>query len=378
MEDAGGAALACAYRGRVDRERARERRVPRVRGGRVAGGAGQGRVANHVRQGVRGVEADLSLPDLVLPGKTEGDVKGQAEFTKTPAEYIDAAYLARLAEQGRKLAAEHRAVLDKIEQKIGVPRQYVLAIWGRETAFGRHKATHYAIRALATQAYLGRRKELFRNELVFALKLLEDGIRTRENLTSSWGGGDGAGRSSCRRNTTRWRMISTATGAGTSGTPCPTRSPPPAGGCATRAGGTEQPWGFEVKLPAGKTCELEGPPHARKGCANGPSWGSRGRGGSWVAPDHLLDTEAFVLTPGGALGPAFLAFENYMVIKRYNMSDLYAVFVGNLADRIAGGGGVRRVLGQGGAAFRERYRGDPAAPAGARLRRSARSTARRA
>jgi peptidoglycan hydrolase-like protein with peptidoglycan-binding domain len=44
-----------------------------------------------------------------------------------------------------------------------------------------------------------------------------------------------------------------------------------------------------------------------------------------------------VLTPAGAYGPAFLALENFLVIKRYNMSDLYALFVGNLGDRIAGG-----------------------------------------
>ena len=56
-------------------------------------------------------------------------------------------------------------------------------------------------------------------------------------------------------------------------------------------------------------------------------------------PPTALDAQAFVLTAGGAYGPAFLALENFMVIKRYNMSDLYAMFVGNLADRIAGGGG---------------------------------------
>jgi hypothetical protein len=52
----------------------------------------------------------------------------------------------------------------------------------------------------------------------------------------------------------------------------------------------------------------------------------------------VLDAQAFILTPGGAQGPAFLALENFMVIKRYNMSDLYALFVGDLADRIGGAG----------------------------------------
>jgi hypothetical protein len=63
---------------------------------------------------------------------------------------------------------------------------------------------------------------------------------------------------------------------------------------------------------------------------------ARTAGGAF--PSHTLDAEAFILTPAGTYGPAFLALENYMVIKRYNMSDLYVLFVGNLSDRILGGG----------------------------------------
>src|SRR5262245_65569406 len=86
----------------------------------------------------QGVEADLSLPDLVLPGQKPSDVKGQAEFTRTPAEYLNATYLERLAQQGRVLLAKHRDTLAKIEAEIGVPGEVVLAIWGRESAFGSH------------------------------------------------------------------------------------------------------------------------------------------------------------------------------------------------------------------------------------------------
>ena len=59
---------------------------------------------------------------------------------------------------------------------------------------------------------------------------------------------------------------------------------------------------------------------------------------AWTTGLTALDADAFILTPGGAHGPAFLALENFMVIKRYNMSDLYALFVGDLADRIGGTG----------------------------------------
>jgi membrane-bound lytic murein transglycosylase B len=76
-----------------------------------------------------GVEPDLSLPDLILPGKTESDVKGQAEFTRTPADYVNAATLAKLADQGKTLLIKHRDALERIERELGVPRQFVLAIW---------------------------------------------------------------------------------------------------------------------------------------------------------------------------------------------------------------------------------------------------------
>jgi len=121
----------------------------------------------------RGVEPDLTLPDLDLPGRTGQPPRGQAEFVQTPADYIKEANIARLAEQAKKLAAEHSRTLAAIEQKFGVPGNVLLAIWGRETAFGSYKLPKQAIRVLATQAYYGRRKDMFRQELLYALKMLE-------------------------------------------------------------------------------------------------------------------------------------------------------------------------------------------------------------
>jgi lytic murein transglycosylase len=284
----------------------------------------------------QGVVPDLSIPDLVLPGKAPSDVKGQAEFTRTPAEYLNVGHLTRLTDQAKALLVKHGEVLRKIERELGVPHQIVLAIWGRESAFGSHRAPHYAIQALATQAWLGRRKELFRNELIWALKLLEDGVRTRDTINSSWAGAmgltqfmpseyytlaydlDGDGRKDI------WGSVPDALASAAN---------------QLRAKGwvPRQSWGFEVRLPAGTTCELEGPSNAR----TVREWEKLGvvRAGRQAFPAEALDSQAFILTPGGAHGPAFLALENFMVIKRYNMSDLYAVFVGNLADRIAGGGG---------------------------------------
>src|SRR5688572_24337163 len=109
----------------------------------------------------RGLEPDLSLPDLVIPGRPDRQ-PAQAEFVQTPAEYLRESAFDRLAAQGRKLLEQQRATLTRIEQRFGVPPAIVLAIWGRETGYGAAKMPHSAIRALATQAWLGRRKEQFR------------------------------------------------------------------------------------------------------------------------------------------------------------------------------------------------------------------------
>jgi lytic murein transglycosylase len=307
---------------------------------------------------LRGVEPDLALPDLVLPGKAE--VKGQAEFTRAPGEYLDARFLARLAEQGKALQAQHGKWLAKIESELGVQRQFVLAIWGRETAFGAHRSSYYVIRALATQAFLGRRKDMFRAELIYALKMLEDGVRTRDNFTGSWAGAmgltqfmpsefysmghdlDGDGRLDI------WNSVADALGSA-------------ARQLREKGWVPGQTWGYEVRLPKGVSCSMEGEPNKRPLREWVKLGVARAKGDF---PTEALDQAAFILTPAGAHGPAFLALENFLVIKRYNMSDLYALFVGNLGDRIAGGGsfaapwaGVRQLSAKGISEIQEKLRG---------------------
>jgi lytic murein transglycosylase len=285
-------------------------------------------------QALRGVEPDLALPDLVLPGR---EVKGQPEFTKTPAQYLSTAYLARLADQGKAQQAKHAIWLAKIERELGVQRQFVLAIWGRETAYGSYRSNYYIIRALVTQAYLGRRKDMFRTELVYALKMLEDGYRTRETLTGSWAGAiglpqlmpsefytlaydlDGDGRKDI------WGSVADALGSA-------------ANQLRIKGWVPGQTWGYEVRLPKEVPCLLEGPDNGRQ-LREWVKLGVKRIGSDF--PTEALGQQAFVLAPAGAHGPAFLALENFLVIKRYNMSDLYALFVGNLGDRIAGGGDFR-------------------------------------
>src|SRR5215203_5810327 len=240
----------------------------------------------------RGLEPDLSLPDLDLPGRAGTPPRGQAEFVQTPADYVRESTIARLADHARKLAAEHRA----------------------------------------TQAYYGRRKDFFRQELLVALKMLEEGHIKLADMRSSWGGAmgmteflpsefykygvdfDGDG----RRNI--WTSVPDAL----------------ASAAAQLVGkgwqrGTR--WAYEVRAPKDVDCTIGVPENTRPV----GEWLKRG-----YVPAHgrkpsaaELTERASLLQPEGSYGPAFLTLKNYYVIKEYNFSDLYVLFVGHLSDRIA-------------------------------------------
>jgi lytic murein transglycosylase len=281
-----------------------------------------------------GMQPNLKLPDLDLPGRPTDGSKGQAEFTRAPKDYLDEAYLERLAATGRQLAVEHKSDLDKIERDIGVDRYSILAIWGRETAFGTHKLPHDAIEVLATLAWTGRRKELFRNELIEALKMLQSGV-ARSDMRASWAGAVGLTQFMPSEYFTHARDLD---GDGTKDI-FHNVGDALASGAAQLAGKgwvRGQTWGYEVIIPASSDCGFEGPTQARS-IAEWQKMGFRRADGQpWG--ETYQPVEAYLMSPAGAYGPSFLVFENYKVIRRYNMSDLYAVFVGHLADRIAGKG----------------------------------------
>lgn len=285
-----------------------------------------------------GVTPDLSLPDLVLPDKPEARPSGQAEFSRTPEQYINREQIMRLAAQGRDLAERHKAILDQVEAEIGVDRAIVLAIWGRETAFGSHRSRHDVIRVLATQAYVGRRPDLFRGELIHALRILQDGILTRDAMRGSWAGAMGLTQFmpsefygsgvDLDRDGKLDLFGSTADALGS------------AGKQLKQKGWIKGlPWGIEIKLSGNVDCAQEGPANS-KPIREWAKLGISRADGKPFARAHL-DVEAYLMSPAGAFGPSFLATENFKAIRAYNMSDLYATFVGHLSDRIAGGGDFR-------------------------------------
>ncbi|RME95520.1 MAG: lytic murein transglycosylase, partial [Alphaproteobacteria bacterium] len=150
---------------------------------------------------MKGVRPDWTLRDLVPPDlgpdgpprprrETTARQKQQPEFDR-PARYFPRNGLAYVTRLGREQMKKWGRTLERIEAAFGVEKHVVLAIWGRETAFGRARLPYYAIEALATQAFMGRRKEKFHEELLIALGILQEKHVTRARMKSSWAGAMG-------------------------------------------------------------------------------------------------------------------------------------------------------------------------------------------
>jgi lytic murein transglycosylase len=279
----------------------------------------------------RGLDPDYKLPDLLLPGRPATGAPSQAEFVQVPADYIKEASIARLAAYGERLMQQYRPALDQIEKRFGVPAPVVLAIWGRETDFGRYTLPYDGLRVLATQAYVGRRKDQYRTEFILALKMLSDGVVSRKDLRASWGGAvgltqflpseyykhgvdiDGDGKVDL------WHSVPDALGSA-------------AQQLTNKGWQSGVRWAYEVKAPANVDCTM-GVPEVTKPIGQ---WLRAGfepvRGQRLSAAEQAQP--ASLLQPEGIYGPAFLTTKNYFVIKEYNFSDLYVLFVGHLADRM--------------------------------------------
>jgi len=282
----------------------------------------------------RGLKPDYKLPDLIIPGRKRDDSAGQSEFTSSAMDYLNPKYLARLGVQGRKFRKQHQRSLDRIEKLTGVDRNIIVAIWGRETSYGSFKLRHDAIQALATEAYVGRRKDMFRKELLYALKMLQDGV-PRKKMRSSWAGAIGLTQF---MPSEYYKHADDGDGDGKVDLfdSVPDALASAARQLANKGWVRGRPWGYEVLVPENGDCSLEGPPGERS-IRDWVALGFKQPDGTKFRPEEL-DYGAYLMMPSGAYGPAFLVTENFKVIREYNTSDLYALFVGNLADRIDGGG----------------------------------------
>jgi lytic murein transglycosylase len=280
----------------------------------------------------RGLEPDLTLPDLVLPGRPEKPAAGQAEFVQVPADYVKETSIDRLAADGRKLLEQYRAPLSEIERRFGTPPAVVLAIFGRETDYGRSTDKRNAIRVLATQAYTGKRKEQFLNEFLLALKILQQGQIKLADMKSSWAGAMGLTQL-LPSDYLKYAVDLDGDGKADIWNSVPDALASAAKQLVDKGWQRGLRWAYEVHPPADVDCTIGVPANTlpigewlKRGFV--PAYGRSLSADERAAPASLVQV-------AGLYGPSFLATKNYFVVKEYNFSDLYVLFVGHLSDKIA-------------------------------------------
>jgi membrane-bound lytic murein transglycosylase B len=258
----------------------------------------------------------------------------QPELTRTVWDYLDAAVTPQRVAQGQEKLALLRAETDAAAVRYGVAPHVVVAIWGIESNYGGNHGDVPTIDALATLGFEGRREDWARGQLLAALKILQSGDIARAQMIGSWAGAmgqtqflpsaflnyavdaDGDGRRDI------WGSMADVVAS--------------TANFLARAGWqANQPWGAEVQLPPGFD-----PGRAdvavRQSTAQWAAEGVKGIEGA-ALPEFA---DGAILLPAGARGPAFLVGPNFRAVLRYNNSTSYALAVGLLAQRLAGGPGV--------------------------------------
>jgi membrane-bound lytic murein transglycosylase B len=262
--------------------------------------AGQGISPATLRQGFAGAG--------YLPGVVKRD-RNQTEFSRTLEDYLAIAASEERVSKGRAAFARHRSVLRQIEGRYGVPAEVVTAVWGLESFYGERRGNVPVVSATSTLAYDGRRGSFFEKQLIAALKILERGDVSARGLTGSWAGAMG-----------HTQFIPTSYQAFA---------------VDFNGDGRRDIWSDDPTDSLASTAAYL----AKSGWKSGQKWG--GEMGTAAASSA---TPLKILQPDAG-GPRFAVFGNFNAIKRYNNSDNYAIGVGHLSDRIAGGGPIRASFG---------------------------------
>ncbi|WEX77607.1 lytic murein transglycosylase [Sinorhizobium numidicum] len=286
------------------------------------------------------VKLNWDLPDLAPPGfpKPKERKQSQAEFS-SPGSYFSEKRLQGLAATGRSLASAHAAILKRVEKAYGVPGPIVLAIWGKESGFGRAKIPHPIMDVLATKAFMSTRPELFRRELIAALHILESGDVREAEMRGSWAGAMGQPQF-LPSSFLKYAVDFDGDGRRDIWNSVPDSLASIANYLSQKGWQGGRDWGFEVSIPTGVSCAQEGPDLARP-IADWTGMGI-GRISGKAFPPSERSASGMMLVPAGTHGPQFIVTPNFYVIKEYNNSDLYALYIGNLADRVASSGGAFR------------------------------------
>jgi len=258
-------------------------------------------------------------------------IDNQPEFAKQVWSYLDSAVSARRIADAKVMLVRYADTLSTIQNKTGIPREILVAIWGMETDYGSSAGDYNLFATLATQAYQGPRQQYAQRELLAALKLLQQENYPVSEMTASWAGAFGQTQF---MPSTFFKYATDGDGDGKIDlwSSAPDALASTAALFANEGWQTGKPWGYEVKLPASfdyAKADLD----EQRPLSDWAAMGVETADGAALTPN---DDPASLYLPAGARGPAFMLFENFRVIMKYNNAASYALAVGMLADRMTG------------------------------------------
>jgi len=283
------------------------------------------------REGITRATFDAALAGVTPDARILAATRRAPEYGKPFGAYVGSMVAPARIAIGLRKSAQWADTLRAVGKKFGVEPTIIVSIWGIESSFGDAKDHWDVFRSLATLAHARFQHPYFRDELINAMKILQSSHIPRRQFLGSWAGAMG------QTQFMPSSFLSYAVDFDGDGRPDIWTSAPDA--LASIANYLQKwgwqsglPWGFEVVVPAGYDY----------GTSRGSfrEWTERGfkRADGARFPES---GEAILFFPSGAKGPAFLVTANFVVLKRYNNSDAYALAVAHLSDRLRGLGGIR-------------------------------------
>lgn len=263
--------------------------------------------------------------------------RSQPEFSRPVWVYLDGALSSQRVNSGQRKLQEQRAQLDRIEQRYGVDRHILAAIWGLESNFGQNMGNRQVIRSLATLAHEGRRPTFAHDQLLGALDILQHRDIEPERMLGSWAGAMGQTQF-IPTTYNQYAVDFDQDGRRDIWSSAPDALASAAHYLQQSGWQSGQPWGQEVKLPDGFDYALADS-SIRKPVQEWAELGITGINRATL-PSALADQSAALLLPAGHRGPAFLVLNNFRSIMRYNNSTSYALAIGLLSEHFQGGGKV--------------------------------------
>ena len=288
--------------------------------------------ADAARSGISARTLDVAFNGLEPDAKVLDLQKQQPEF-KTPVwDYVDGLVDEDRVADGKAAMAREGRALAGAEEKYGVSRYMLAAIWGVESNFGQEMGKRSLVQSLTTLACMGDRASYFRSELMATLKIIDRGDVPAEKLSGSWAGAFGQTQF---MPSTFLRLAVDSDGDGRRDIvdSAPDALASTANYLAKSGWRRGMSWGFEVKLPDGYSG-----PSGRKAKQSMSFWASHGL--TRIDGRPLGEGEAGLLIPAGRQGPAFLVTRNFDVVYTYNAAESYTLAACVLSDRLGGGRGI--------------------------------------